>query len=570
MRFAKASLVVLLLASPVAAASSEGASIPRSRETIDVSIVNLDVIVTDRKGNHVPGLTASDFEVFEDGAPQAISNFAEYASAPKATVASSKAGVSMPPADAPQRERRTIAIFIEDFHLPGFRVATIFDALKKTLHEVVAPGDAVLIATWKLRTKVILDYTDNLASIDAVLDRVAKESASVQYDTIDNHLKRLQEIREFFGEIQDFGAKAGLKVDDRSKDAALQSEANDQAVMEKMRIRAKAAAINALITSMSNDNGRKALILMTRRFSELAGGEYFYAIDPGPDLDPSKRSEHMSYSLFESIKATANAHGVTIYALYPPGLDSVSFTMPTQAPIHGGDLPPLKREAFNHQVLDNELATLNDITKATGGTTSWGSVYISEALPRIRDDFNAYYSLAYRVPVRKDNRARNITVKAKNGDYTVRSRRQYMEKTDDGRVRDQVIATLFRSPVLSGIKVEMSVGQAEAKEGYLFSIPVSLRMPVASFMTKPEGAVSKGSYTVYIATGRIAGETSDITKQTIPFTVGDSETVPEDGYFTFNFELVTDFTTDRLAVGVFDEVSRDSGFARFEFYSPKP
>src|SRR2546423_649944 len=162
MRIAQPAVALLLFAVSFAAAGAETVPIPRAGETIDVSIVNLDVIVTDSKGNHVLGLTASDFEVFEDGKPQAISNFAQYVSGPKATVTSSTAGVSLPPSEAPQRERRTIAIFIEDFHLPGFRVTAIFDALKKTLHEVVAPGDAILIATWKLRTKIVLDYTDNL------------------------------------------------------------------------------------------------------------------------------------------------------------------------------------------------------------------------------------------------------------------------------------------------------------------------------------------------------------------------------------------------------------------------
>ena len=44
-------------------------------EKIEVSVVNVDVTVTDRDGNPVRGLTGDDFEIFEDGVPQAISNF---------------------------------------------------------------------------------------------------------------------------------------------------------------------------------------------------------------------------------------------------------------------------------------------------------------------------------------------------------------------------------------------------------------------------------------------------------------------------------------------------------------
>src|ERR1051326_4177610 len=80
--------------------------IPRAGETIEVSIVNLDVIVTDKHGQRVHGLTKDDFEVFEDGKPQAITNFAAYVPA-GSSIVGSQAGVGGP-ADAPKRQHRTI------------------------------------------------------------------------------------------------------------------------------------------------------------------------------------------------------------------------------------------------------------------------------------------------------------------------------------------------------------------------------------------------------------------------------------------------------------------------------
>src|SRR5450759_312136 len=44
-------------------------------EKIEVSVVNVDVTVTDRRGQPVPGLTRNDFEILEDGKLQPISNF---------------------------------------------------------------------------------------------------------------------------------------------------------------------------------------------------------------------------------------------------------------------------------------------------------------------------------------------------------------------------------------------------------------------------------------------------------------------------------------------------------------
>ncbi len=41
----------------------------------DINFVRVDVIVTDRQGNPVHNLTQEDFEVTEDGKPQAIQTF---------------------------------------------------------------------------------------------------------------------------------------------------------------------------------------------------------------------------------------------------------------------------------------------------------------------------------------------------------------------------------------------------------------------------------------------------------------------------------------------------------------
>ena len=68
-------LVSLALAATPAIAQQK---LPPEGETIDVSIVNVDVFVTDKKGQRVTGLTPDDFEIRENGLVQPITNFAEY------------------------------------------------------------------------------------------------------------------------------------------------------------------------------------------------------------------------------------------------------------------------------------------------------------------------------------------------------------------------------------------------------------------------------------------------------------------------------------------------------------
>src|SRR6185295_6983965 len=46
-------------------------------ESIEVRVANIDVVVRDKAGNPVSGLTREDFELFEDGVRQPITNIYE-------------------------------------------------------------------------------------------------------------------------------------------------------------------------------------------------------------------------------------------------------------------------------------------------------------------------------------------------------------------------------------------------------------------------------------------------------------------------------------------------------------
>src|SRR5688572_28844226 len=67
-------VLLLLLFAPLPSAMSQLIT-----EQIDVRVVNVDVVVTDRQGHRLPGLTRDDFQLFEDGKPVEIAYFSRYA-----------------------------------------------------------------------------------------------------------------------------------------------------------------------------------------------------------------------------------------------------------------------------------------------------------------------------------------------------------------------------------------------------------------------------------------------------------------------------------------------------------
>lgn len=495
MKTRPALLVVLLSFPLVARAADTQPVVPRAGETIEVSIVDFDVVVTDKQGHRVHGLTKDDFEVFEDKKPQAITNFAEYT------------------AETPEREKRTIALFIDRFFDAKFRVEPTYKALKETLHELIAPGDSVLIATWNGYPTIALEATDNLAAVDQTLDEIARENTS-------NPFQPMFRV----GPLLD----SSVVQVDRGIRFRIQGEEWYLEAERRHELRNEVAVINSLINAMADQDGRKALILMSRNVGPANGSTYYYTVD----RHLSKWHDYYRSSAFDTVKATAAARNVVVYA-FPPGSPLIGASLPSR--FRGGPDPAVEAAI-------DQIAAMRDIAKSTGGAYAVGTD-ILKALPRLRDDIVDYYSLAYRVPSRNDNRVRNVVVKTKNPDYKVRTRREYFEKTDDARMRDAVIASFLQPAAPSGMAVAANVGQPVKQARNRFSIPVSVQLPAT------------GTFSLYVATGASTGEMSNISKETVSVTGSPVE---------YHFNLITDASASRLSIGVYDEASHDSGFARVD------
>ncbi|HEY4590970.1 MAG TPA: hypothetical protein VIJ61_01100, partial [Thermoanaerobaculia bacterium] len=104
----------LLLASVPSRAAQESPAGESFKESIEVSVVNLDVYVTDKKGQPITGLKKEDFQVFEDGNPVEITNFfaESRGTEPAAPAASGGPGQTAP--ERPVSQRLRLVVFVDD------------------------------------------------------------------------------------------------------------------------------------------------------------------------------------------------------------------------------------------------------------------------------------------------------------------------------------------------------------------------------------------------------------------------------------------------------------------------
>ena len=148
------SLLLLLAAAPRPAAQ-DGAS----RLHVNVDLVQLNVAVTDRKGNYIAGLKPSDFAIFEDKIPEKIATFEEGGG--RRYVGLDKPGA------VEQFEKEESAAGADLVHaLPGADVFILFDTSNYMYRGFVYAQDAIadFIRSLDPATKVAFySYSRNLS-----------------------------------------------------------------------------------------------------------------------------------------------------------------------------------------------------------------------------------------------------------------------------------------------------------------------------------------------------------------------------------------------------------------------
>jgi VWFA-related protein len=139
-------------------------------EHVDVSIANIDVVVTDRSGKPVHGLTRDDFVVRENGRVQSITNFSEYG-ALKEVQSSAGFDTSTPPSPAAQQQtsKRLFILFIDIADMEPGRRKEFFEGVRSFLDATVRTEDLTAVLTWSHRLRVLVPPTSNAAAVRDLL-----------------------------------------------------------------------------------------------------------------------------------------------------------------------------------------------------------------------------------------------------------------------------------------------------------------------------------------------------------------------------------------------------------------
>jgi VWFA-related protein len=146
---------------------------------ITTNLVQVDAVVTDRRGQHIADLGAEEFEVYEDGRPQQISSFSYISGQPESNARSTetpKSDNATPPRPPEQlrREqvRRSIALIVDDLGLSFESTHFVRNALRKFVDEQMQSGDMVAIIRTGAGVGALQQFTTDKRLLHAAIDRL--------------------------------------------------------------------------------------------------------------------------------------------------------------------------------------------------------------------------------------------------------------------------------------------------------------------------------------------------------------------------------------------------------------
>jgi len=435
---------------PPQAAAQQRPPTPRRsgfRFKVNTNLVLVNVVVRDKQGNLVRGMTKDDFQLFEDGKPQTIADFGLEDTDAIALESQNIPGVTgvagAPPAPPPDpqsteemRNRRIIILFFDFTAMDPEQIDRTVTAAKQFVEKQMAPADLVALVSLASSMRLDLDLTANRERINRVLDAYVSGQGQ-GFDSGDT------------GSAEGTAETGGSFTPDDT----------DYNVFNTDR---KLEALESLMQTLGGIQQKKSIVYFSNGIS---------------------RSGIENQAALRGATAMATKTNCSIYpvdirglAALPPGGEAQS------ASLHG--VSAYSGAATINQFESNASSqeTLSTLAADTGGKAFLDSNDFGLVFQRVQKDTSAYYVLGfYSTNTTQDGKYRHLQVRVKRPDVKIEFRQGYYAPRDFLHFRQEDREKQMADELSSDLPetdVAFYIGAAYFRQdASRYFIPVSLVIP---------------------------------------------------------------------------------------------
>jgi VWFA-related protein len=372
---------------------------------INTNLVQIDAIVT-KDGKLVPNLKAEDFEIFEDGRKQTITNFAFISNvpstAPSSVPNSADRDKSVPAAPLKREDpRRTLAIVVDDLGLSAESMSNVRRQLRKFVDEEIQPHDLVAIIRTGRQVGALQQFTNDKRLLNRAVEELRWNNCS----------------------------RAGVHVLPPSQ-AVFEFGTPDQ-VCGGFSFFSSLRALKFIIDGMAELPGRKSMLILSDSLPIENQDSPFVINTNSPFTDTMARTVALQRIAEKAIRNSIVIYSVDTQGLQPTGI--------TAADKFTGNARQLGQQmnalmAARSRMLFDRRAGGDMMARQTGGFQVRNSNDFK--LDRILEEQSGYYLLGYRPSEETFNRKfHRITAKLKRSGMTLRTRYGFFGYSEDDVVK---------------------------------------------------------------------------------------------------------------------------------------
>ena len=507
-------------------------------ESISVSVVNLEVFVTDKKGKPILGLKKEDFEVLEDGRPVAVTNFYAENRLSADSPAGAPAAATQAAAQRREDQRLRLVVFVDDVNMETQGRNRILSSLAGFLRSELVPGDEVMLIRYDQKLDIRRSFTSDLHQIEADIAALKGLSSDTRkFEQSQEHA--FEDMMSAFE-----GNGWGLVV---------QSRIGAWAEQESAYVRGALDGLDSVVSWLGGFPGRKAILYVSDGL----------ALNPAADLltlvalKTGYRAGHRAsgfqdnqYDLtkrFWEMAARASQNRVTLYPIEAYGSNAVPAGILYQA------------------LVMSRQNGLRVMAGSTGGRPMLNASNPLAALRLLGEDLASYYSLGYQPQRPGDGVQHQIEVRVKGrSGVQVRHREWYRDKSVEEAVAERTLAVMRFGPEDNPLAAAIEIGAGKEQGDSTVLVPVKVKVPIGKLYLQPGSGKRSGRLRLYaVASG---GGTTTSVRQTklvtleIPETEGETKSV-------YVHEITIPMKKGICAVGVSvrDELASTTSYLRKEF-----
>jgi VWFA-related protein len=551
-------LAGLLLGLAVPAARARPADAPTEPpvfgDELEVRVVDVEAVVTDKQGNRVSGLKPGDFRLRVDGKEVPIEYFSEVkdgrslapdaASPTSADTAKPEAGVQ-PLTEGPVGTY--YLVFVDDYFSIAQHRNVVLKAIKDQLGRLGPEDRMAVVAYDGGRLAMLSNWSGSKDDLARALDQAAARTP--------HGFDRRKDLRSFESD-EAFADQVANNDDEVTLDSrasqlpGLSDEGNAFADMLIRQIKGDVQAAVGAMRAFAAPRGRKVMLLLSGGWpfsvpSFLSGGSQI----PNKGLPGGEE-------VFKPLVSTANLLGYTLYPVDVPGLQKSGSDVEDTAVFSGGAANLGQQEI--HESLDF-------LAKETGGKALVNSNR-TLALATASADTRSFYWLGFSPTWKHDDKPHQIRLEPVRKDLTIRSRSGFLDLSRQAEVSMKVESALLFGNLPGAQPMPMKLGTLVRSRRGETEVPITLGLPVSLMTVVPVNGKYAVKLELRFAASDSAGNSSEI--PVVPVTLTSDHPPTPGKLVRYETKIKLRGTANHLVVAVYDPLNGKVASAQADLGKP--